>query len=154
NVLLFAASAALVYAVARALLPDRLQAVAAAALFTVLPPYPGYLFVAYPEVLVAFVFLAGLAVLLHARGPAGAGLVVFVLGGGALFGEPVLPALPLSLVRLPARLRGRASAPAGGATLLLLVLPLARDGAVPPNALSPRVGEEARRSDRPLATLA
>src|SRR5262249_60805927 len=142
------------YAVARALLPDRLQAVAAAALFTVLPPYPGYLFVAYPEVLVAFVFLAGLAVLLHARGPAGAVLAGVLFGAGALFREALLLALPLYLVRLPARLRWRAFAPAAGATLLLLVLPLARDRALHPHALYPSAVEAARRSDRPLATLA
>src|SRR6185295_3283067 len=43
NVILFAASAALVYAIARALLADRVQAAAAAALFVLLPPFPGYL---------------------------------------------------------------------------------------------------------------
>ncbi len=154
NVLLFAASAALVYAVGRGILPEPGQAVAAAALFTVLPPFPGYLFVAYPEIVVAFAFLAGLAVLVHARGPGTAALAGVIFAGGALFRETLLLALPLYLVRLPPRLRWRAFAPAAAATLVLVVAPLSRHRAVHPNALYPSLLEEARASDRPLATLA
>ena len=154
NVALFAASAALVYAIGRALLPDRTQAATAAALFAVLPPFPGYLFIAYPEIVVAFVFLAGLAVVLHARGMAGAALAGVLYASGALFRETLLAALPLYLVRLPPRLRWRGFAPAAGLTLAFVVLPFARDRAVHPNALYPSVVEEARQSDRPLATLA
>jgi hypothetical protein len=153
NVLLFAASAALVYTVARAVLPEGAQAVVAAALFTVLPPFPGYLFVAYPEIVVTFVFLAGLAALLHARGPAGAALAGVLFAAGALFRETLLLAAPLYLVRLPRPLRWRAFAPAAAATLVLVVLPFARDRAVHPNALYPSVVEEAWRQDRPLAAL-
>jgi hypothetical protein len=154
NAALFAASAALVYAIARALVPDRVQAVAAAALFTVLPPFPGYLFVAYPEIVVTFVFLAGLAVALRARGMAGAALAGVLYAAGALYRETLLLALPLYLVRLPPRARWRAFLPAAGATLLFVVLPLSRDRAVHPNALFPSVVEDARRSDRPLGMLA
>lgn len=107
NALLFAASAALVYAIARGVLAGRAQAVTAAALFAVLPPYPGYLFVAYPEIVVTFVFLAGVAVLVHARGLAGAAAAGVLYAAGALFRETLLLALPLYLVRLPpARVRG------------------------------------------------
>src|SRR2546423_12370967 len=42
NAVAFAASAALVYAIGRGILADRAQALAAAALFAVLPPFPGY----------------------------------------------------------------------------------------------------------------
>ncbi|HEV7501896.1 MAG TPA: hypothetical protein VGQ33_17905, partial [Vicinamibacteria bacterium] len=108
NVALFLACAALVYAVALRLLPDRAQALAAAGLFAVLPPFPGYLFVAYPEIVVTFVFLAGLAALLHARGLFGAALAGVLFALGALFRETLLLGLPLYLVRLPPRLRWRA----------------------------------------------
>lgn len=153
NVALFLGCAALVYAVARRLLPDRAQALAAAGLFAVLPPFPGYLFVAYPEMVVAFAFLAGLAVLLHTRGLFGAALAGVIFALGALFRETLLLALPLYLVRLPPRLRWRAFAPAAAATFVLVVVPLARDRAVHPNALYPSVVEEARRSDHPLGAL-
>ena len=154
NVLLFAGSAALVYVVARGILPEHGQAVVAAALFTVLPPFPGYLFVAYPEIVVAFVFLAGIAALVHARGPWGAALAGVLFAAGALFRETLLLAAPLYLVRLPPRLRWRAFAPAAAATLALVVVPFARDRAVHPNALYPSVVEEALRTDRPLVALA
>jgi hypothetical protein len=154
NVILFAASAALVYAVARGVLAERRQAVAAAALFAVLPPFPGYLFVAYPEIVVAFVFLAGVAVLVHARGMTGAALAGVLYAAGALFRETLLLALPLYLVRLPPRARWRGFAPAAAATLLFVVVPFARDRAVHPNALYPSVVEEARQSERPLTTFA
>ena len=154
NVILFAAQAALVYAIARALLPERAQALAAAALFGVLPPFPGYLFVAYPELVVSFVFLAGLAVLLHSRGLAGAAAAGVLYALGALFRETLLLALPLYVVRLPPRARWRAFFPAALATFVLVVLPFAGQRAVHPNALYPSALEEARLSDHPLSTLA
>ena len=154
NVILFAASAALVYAIARALLPDRVQAATAAALFALLPPFPGYLYVAYPELVVSFVFLAGLAVLLHARGMAGAAAAGILFAAGALFRETLLLALPLYLARLPPRPRWRAFLPAALATLVFVVMPLAGQRAVHPNALYPSALEEARRSETPVATLA
>ena len=154
NAMLFAASSALVYAIARALLPERAQAVTAAALFAVLPPFPGYLFVAYPELVVSFVFLAGLAVLVHSRGRAGAAAAGVLYALGALFRETLLFALPLYLVRLPPRSRWRAFLPAAAATFALVVVPFAGQRAVHPNALYPSALEEARRSENPLATLA
>jgi hypothetical protein len=153
NTILFAGSAALVYAIARALLPDRAQALTAAAVFAILPPFPGYLFVAYPELVVSFVFLAGLAVLVHARGPREAAAAGALYAAGALFRETLLFALPLYLVRLPPRTRGRAFLPAALATFALVVVPLAGHRAVHPNALYPSVLEEARESDHPVATL-
>ena len=115
NALLFAASAALVYAIARGVLTGRAQAVTAAALFAVLPPFPGYLFVAYPEIVVTFVFLAGVAVLVHARGLAGAAAAGVLYAAGALFRETLLlaaapvprsPAAARALAR-PSRRRRR-----------------------------------------------
>ena len=83
----------------------------AAGLFAVLPPFPGYLFVAYPELVVSFVFLAGLAVLVHARGLAGAAGAGVVFALGALFRETLLLALPLYLVRLRRACAGAPSPP-------------------------------------------
>jgi hypothetical protein len=154
NAMLFAAQAALVYAIARALLPERAQALTAAALFAVLPPFPGYLFVAYPELVVSFVFLAGLAMLVHSHGRAGAAAAGVLYALGALFRETLLLALPLYLVRLPPRFRWRAFLPAAAATFVLVVVPLAGQRAVHPNALYPSALEEARVSEHPLATLA
>src|SRR6185369_17215725 len=120
----------------------------------VLPPFPGYLFIAYPELVVSFVFLAGLAVLVHARGMAGAVAAGVLYALGALFRETLLLALPLYLVGLPPRTRWRAFVPAAAATLFLIVIPLAGHRAVHPNGLYPSALEEARRSEQPLAALA
>jgi hypothetical protein len=153
NVALFAASAALVYAIACGVLPDRIQAVTAAALFTVLPPFPGYLFVVYPEIVVAFVFLLGIAVLVHARRPAMAVLAGVLFAASGLFRETLLLAAPLYLAGVPPRGRWRAFAPAAAVTMAVAVLPFARDRAVHPNALYPSVVEEAMRSERPVAAM-
>src|SRR6185436_14351483 len=60
NVLLFLACILMVHRIAAALLEDERQALFAAAAFAVLPPFPGYLFVAYPDLLTAFAFLVPL----------------------------------------------------------------------------------------------
>jgi hypothetical protein len=153
NLPLFVASVLLVHAIARRLLGDEAQAAAAAALAAIVPPWPGYLFVAYPEIVVGFVFLAGLAWLLRSGGWAHAAVAGGLWAAGALFRESLLLALPMYLVRLPRRLALRAFAPAAGLTLLLLV-PLGAHRAVHPNALFPSALEEARRSAEPFATLA
>jgi hypothetical protein len=154
NLVLYAGCILLVYALARGILKDEWQAAAATLLFTVLPPFPGYLNVVYPELLVAFAQLAALAWLVHARGLAGAVVAGVLYAAGALARETVLVSLPLFYVRLPRREFWRGFVPAAAATLLLVVAPLSRDRAVHPNALYPSVLEEARRSDAPLLTLA
>ena len=127
----------------------------AAALFAVLPPFPGYLFVAYPEIVVTFVFLAGVAVLVHARGLAGAAAAgVLYRRGRALPRDAAPRRCPSTSCACPPRARWRAFAPAAVATLLVVVAPFARDRAVHPNALYPSVLEEALRSEHPLAALA
>ena len=153
NIALFAGCALLVYALARAVIPERSSALAASLLFTVLPPFPGYLFVAYPEIVVTFAFLAGLSAAAHARGPRGAAAAGLVFGLGALFRETLLLGLPIHLALLPRRERVRAFLPAAVATLVLVVAPLSRDRAVHPNALYPSVLEDARRSGEPLRTF-
>jgi len=153
NLLLFLASIPLVFLVARAVLPDGPGPLLAAGLFTVLPPFPGYLHVVYPELTVSFVFLAGLAWLLHAQGVARAAVAGVLFGLGALFRETLLLALPLYLVRLPRRELLRGFAPGALATLLLVVAPLSQHRALHPNALYPSLVEEALRSDSPLSSL-
>ena len=109
----------------------------------------------YPEIVVTFVFLAGIAWLLRGSGGtlhAALAGVLFALG--ALFRETLLAALPLYLVRLDRRALLRGFLPATLGTLLVVVAPLSRDRAVHPNALYPSVFEEAKRSPRPLRALA
>jgi hypothetical protein len=154
NAILYAGCILLVAAFARRVLADEAQAAAATLLFVVLPPFPGYLHIVYPEILVAFAQLAALTWLVHARGIAGAIVAGVLYAGGALVRETLLVSLPVFFVRLPRRDFWRGFAPAAVATLLLVVAPLSRDRAVHPNALYPSVLEEARRSDAPLRTLA
>jgi hypothetical protein len=153
NLPLFVACVLLVHSIARRLLEDEAQAALAAALAAIAPPWPGYLFVAYPEIVVAFVFLAGLAWLLRGGGAPHAAVAGALWALGALFRESLLIALPMYLVRLPRRLALRAFAPAAALTLLALV-PLAAHRAVHPNALFPSLLEDARRSADPAGTLA
>ena len=154
NLLLYGALTALVYAFARGVLQDRRQAALAAALFLVLPPFPGYLYVVYPELLGAALFMAGLAAMVHARGLVPAALCGVLFGLGALVRETLLLAAPLYAVRLSRRELWRGFAPAALATLVLVIAPLSRDRAVHPNALYPSVLEEARASGAPVSTLA
>jgi hypothetical protein len=153
NLPLFVGSILLVHAIARRLLEDETQAAAAAALAAVAPPWPAYLFVAYPEIVVGFVLLAGVAWLLRGGGPGHAAFAGLLWAMGALFRESLLLALPIYLARLPRRLVLRAFAPAAAFTLLALA-PLAAHRAVHPNALFPSLLEDARRSADPVGTLA
>lgn len=152
NLLLFFASAPLVYLAARSLMPDGPGPLIAAALFAVLPPFPGYLYVVYPELTVTFVFLVGLTWLLSGTGRLHAPLAGVLFALGALFRETLLLALPLYVVRLPRRQLIRGFAPAALATLLALH-PLSSNRAVHPNALYPSLVEEALRSGTPVASL-
>ncbi len=154
NVAAFAACAVLVHVLARGLLPDPRSALAAGILFAVLPPFPGYLFVAYPELVVTLAFLAGLAWLVHARGTAGAAVAGLLFALGALFRETLLLALPVYAGRLERRAFWRGFVPAAAATLAFVVAPLSRHRAVHPNALYPSVVEEALASGSPVRTLA
>jgi len=153
NVALFLACLLLLHQVALELLGDAGLALLAATLFAVLPPFPGYLFVAYPELLVAFAFLAALLLLLRAKGLRGAFLAGAAFGLGALVRETLLVTFPLAWARLPRRELWRGFVPGALASLLLVVAPLSRDRAIHPNALYPSVFEEARRSSEPFGLL-
>jgi hypothetical protein len=154
NAMLFIACIALVHQIARALLADATSAAVAAGLFALLPPFPGYIFVVYPELVVAFMLLLGIAWLVRSGGGtlhAAIAGVLFALG--ALFRETLLAAFPLYLVRLSRRDLLRGFLPAALATLLVVVAPLSRNRAVHPNALYPSVFEAARHSPAPLKSL-
>lgn len=153
NLLLFLLCILLLHALARELLADEGLALTAATLFAILPPFPGYLSVAYPELLVGFAFLLALRLLLAARSARGAFVAGAVFGLGALARESLLAFFPLALARLPRRELLRGFLPGALASLLLVVLPLSRDRAIHPNALYPSVFEEARRSGEPLRLL-
>lgn len=154
NVLLFLISVQLLFALARSLLEDDDAAWLAAALFAVLPPFPGYLAVAYPELLTAFALLASLAWSARGGGTCRALVAGALFAAGALVRETLLVALPLHLVCFRRRELLRGFAAGALATLLLAVAPLSRDRAVHPNALYPSLVSEALQSEAPLATLA
>ena len=154
NVLSLAACTVLLLAIGRRLLPSATAAFAAAAILPVLPPFPGYIAVAYPELVVTVVLLAGLAWLARGTGTATHAAVagaLFIAGG--LFRETLWIALPVYLLALPRRLVWRAFLPAAAATFLLVVMPLSKDRAIHPNALYPSVFMEAQRSADPVGTL-
>ena len=153
NATLFVACVALVYSIARSLLADDLGAAIAAGLFALLPPFAGYLFVVYPEIVVGFVFLAGIAWLLRGSGTLHAAVAGVLFALGALFRETLLAAFPIYAARISRRDMLRGFLPATLLTLLVVVAPLSRDRAVHPNALYPSVFEQAKRSPRPVKTL-
>lgn len=141
------------YLIGRRLIEDRRPALAAAVLLPWLPPFAGYVTVVYPEIVVTFVFLAGLAWAVRGGGvvhAAGAGALFAI---GALFRETALLTLPLYLLVIPRRALLRGFAPGALLTFLLVVAPLSRDRAVHPNAIYPSVLVEAQRSEHPIATF-
>jgi hypothetical protein len=153
NALVFLASILLLYSISRSVLGAGPPALVAAALFTLLPPFPAYLRVAYPECVITFVFLAGLAWLFHGQGSAHAAVAGALFALGALFRESLLLAFPLYLARFTRRQMLRAFLPAFLVTLALAVAPFAAGRAVHPNALYPAILETSRRSATPVAAL-
>jgi hypothetical protein len=156
NVVMFAGCAVLVAVIARRVLgEENLPAVAAAAfLFPVLPPFPGYLFVVYGELVFAFVFLAGIAWVLSVRGTAGAIGAGLLYGVGALFRESLLFALPLYFFLLDRRTFWRRFLPTAALTVLAVMGAFSRHRAIHPNNLFPSILEEARASEHPGRMLA
>jgi hypothetical protein len=142
-----------VFALGRRLFPTRAPAVAAAALLPLMPPFPGYLTVVYPEIVITFVLLAGLAWLARGGGTRHALAAGALLASGALFRETLLLAVPLYFVTLPPRAFWRGFVPGLAVTLLVGVAPFSRDRAVHPNALYPSVFMEAQRSADPVGTF-
>jgi hypothetical protein len=153
NAFAFLASILLVHGLARSLLGEDLPAAVAAGLFAVLPPFPAYLRVAYPEGVVTLVFLAGAAWLIRGKGLAHAAVAGALFGLGALFRESLLLAFPLYFARIERRHLLRGFLPSSLATLALLFVSFAGGRAVHPNKLYPAIVETSRRSDSPLTKL-
>lgn len=153
NVLLYVLAILLTHALARALLEDEAQALGAAALFAILPPLPGYLFVVFPEIAVVFALLVAWVWLVSGHGTRHAFVAGVLYALGALLRETLLLSLPVYLVRIPRRALLRGFLPGALATLLVVVAPLSGNRALHPNAIYPGVIEEARRSADPLGTL-
>jgi len=152
NTVLFLASILLVYGLALRILSDRRQAVAAAALFAVLPPFPAYLFVAYPEIAITFVLLGGILWVLWGDGSLRAVISGVLFGASPLFRETLLLALPIFVARMKKR-ELLFFLPATLTTLALVVYPLSRGRALHPNAIYPSVLEQAQHSGSPFPTL-
>jgi hypothetical protein len=156
NALSLIGSTLLLFAIARKMTGSAGVAFAASALFPLMPPFPGYLTVAYPELVVTFVFLAGLAWLVRVDGAGEGGSghhavvagVLFALGG--LFRETLWLAFPLYALALPQARLWRRFLPAALVTFLVVIMPLGRHRAIHPNALYPGVLMEARRAPEPV----
>jgi hypothetical protein len=145
--------AVLLFVIGRRLTGSREAALVTAALLPLLPPFPGYVAVAYSEIVVTLAFLAGIAWLARDGGGvhAAAAGVLFVLGG--VFRETLWIALPVYFLRLPRRWFWRAFLPAAALTFAAVIVPLSRDRAIHPNALYPGVLMEAQRSADPIRTF-
>jgi hypothetical protein len=129
NILAYLASILLVFDLASQLLANSRLAALAAALFAVLPPLPGYLFVAYAEPLITFLMLATLALSLRARGWRSAAVAGLVFGLGCVVRETLLAALPLHVVALRKREVWRGFLPGLAGALLVAFVPLSRNRA-------------------------
>jgi 4-amino-4-deoxy-L-arabinose transferase-like glycosyltransferase len=150
NVLLLVAMVLLVHAVALRLLGEPRQALIAAALASVLPPYPGYLYVAFPEFALPVLLLACLCLALDARQAWRAVLAGVLFGLGPLFRENLLIALPILVVALPWRLLLVAFLPAALATATATYLAFGAGRAQLPNSVYPGILFESLRSSEPF----
>jgi len=154
NVLLLVALVVLVHSVARELLGDTRLAAAAAALAAVLPPFPGYLYVAFPELLLPVLLLAGVRLALFPPRPATAALSGALFGLGPLFRENLLFSLPIFAALLPLRLFAAAFLPAAGVVAAVVYAAFGSGRAQLPNAVYPGILFESLRSSDPVARFA
>jgi hypothetical protein len=130
------------------------RSLAAAALVAVLPPYPGYLGVAYPEHVTAAALMILLVAGLRVEGGLAAFGLGFGLGAALLFRETLLFALPLFAQRLGGRRFLRFFLPGLLSCVVTVLPPLSRNRAVHPNALYPSAITEAMKGPAPISSLA
>jgi hypothetical protein len=126
---------------------------AAAALVAVLPPYPGYLAVAYPEHVTAAALLVLVTIAFWIEDAVPVFVLGFLTGASLLFRETVLFALPLFAHRFGAKRFFRYFLPGLLLCLVTVLPPLSRNRAVHPNALYPSAITEALRNPEPVSTL-
>jgi len=125
----------------------------AATLVAIVPPYPGYLAVAYPEHVTASALIVLVTIAAWIRGAFATFLLGFAVGASLLFRETVLFALPIFFERLGLLRSVRFFLPGlllAGATLLP---PFSAKRAIHPNALYPSAITEALASPEPLSRL-
>lgn len=152
NVICFTITVLCVFLIARSFLPLG-RSLVAAALVAILPPYPGYLAVAYPEHVTAAALLALVAFAVRVRGGVGVFMLGFLLGISLLFRETLLLATPLLAHLVGFRRALRFLLPGLMVALVTVLPPLSANRAVHPNALYPSVITEAFKSPKPLARL-
>ncbi len=129
------------------------RSLAAAALVAVLPPYPGYLAVAYPEHVTAAALMVLSAATVWIEGAGATFVLGFAAGASLLFRETALFAIPVFAHRLGLRKFLRFFLPGFLLCFVTLLPPLSRNRAVHPNALYPSAITEALRNPEPISTL-
>lgn len=125
----------------------------AATIVAILPPYPGYLAIAYPEHVTAAAFVLLVTAAVWTETSAGALLLGFLVGVALLFRETLLFALPIFAQQLGSRRFVRFFLPGLGLASVTILPPLSRHRAIHPNALYPSVITEAFKSPDPISTL-
>lgn len=152
NLVALVAAVLLAHAIALRVLGDDAAALAAAALVPVVPPIPGYVWIAFPELPIVAALLLGVWWTLRGGGAAQAAAAGFWFGAAALLRETVMLGAPFALLLLPRR---RWAPFAGGLALALaiVVAPLAGGRAVHPNALYPSVFQDAAAAASPVTAL-
>ena len=153
NVVCYAITVLSAFFLARTFFSIR-RSLAAAALVALLPPYPGYLAVAYPEQVTAAALMVLLAAAVRVEGAAATFLLGFMAAAALLFRETLLFATPLFALRLGARKFLRFFLPGFLLCLVTVLPPLSKDRAVHPNALYPSAITEALKNPEPISSLA
>ncbi|MEO5761775.1 MAG: hypothetical protein ABIR28_05615 [Vicinamibacteria bacterium] len=136
NVLCFAISVISAFVLARRFFPVS-RSLVAAGLVALLPPYPGYLAVVYPEHVTAAALLALVAAAAWVEGRVATFILGFLMGVSLLFRETLLFAGPLFAGLLGLRRTLRFFVPGFLLALLTVLPPLSTHRAVHPNALYP-----------------
>jgi len=152
NILCFALTVLSAFLLARAFLSPT-RSLLAAALVAVLPPYPGYLAIAYPEHATAAALMVLAAAAAWTKGRAGAFMLGFGLGISLLFRETLLFAVPLLGALLGLSRTLRFFVPGLLLALVTVLPPLSAKRAIHPNALYPSVIGEALKTQEPVTSL-
>lgn len=152
NVLCFAISVISAFVLARRFFPVS-RSLVAAGLVALLPPYPGYLAVVYPEHVTAAALLALVAAAAWVEGRVATFILGFLMGVSLLFRETLLFAGPLFAGLLGLRRTLRFFVPGFLLALLTVLPPLSTHRAVHPNALYPSAVIAALESSDPVGRL-
>ena len=153
NVVCFGISVLSAFLLARAFFSIE-RSLVAASVVAVLPPYPGYLAVAYPEHVTATALMVLVAAAVWIRGRLATFLLGLSLGVSLLFRETLLFATPLLAHILGVRRATRFFLPGLLLALATILPPLSANRAVHPNALYPSAFTEALRTPEPITRLA